>query len=79
MKKILFAIFAMFALALTSCEKSGNNIMDIDVNTLDNTTPKCWVYHIEEFKETSYIWCSNVFRKSKENQKKIRSINCKNG
>lgn len=41
MKKILFAIFAMFALALTSCEKLGNNIMDVDVNTLDNTTPKC--------------------------------------
>ena len=58
MKKILFAIFAMFALALTSCEKLGNNIMDVDVNTLDNTTPKCWMYHIKEFKETSYIWCT---------------------
>lgn len=48
----------MFALALTSCEKLGNNIMDVDVNTLDNTTPKCWMYHIKEFKETSYIWCT---------------------
>ena len=58
MKKILFAIFAVAALALTSCEGKGVNVMDIDASKLDNTTPKCWKYTIKEFKETSYIWCT---------------------
>jgi hypothetical protein len=58
MKKFLFAIIAVATFALTGCEKSGINVMDVDLNTLDNTTPKCWVYHIKEVKETSYIWCT---------------------
>ncbi len=58
MKKILFAIFTVVTLVLTSCEKLNTNVMDVDLNSLDNTTPKCWMYHIKEFKQTSYMWCT---------------------
>lgn len=58
MKKIFFAIFALAALALTSCEKKGVNVMDVDASKLDGTTAKCWKYTIKEFQETSYVWCT---------------------
>lgn len=41
MKKILFAIFAVAALALTSCEGNKMDIMSLDVTKLDNTEFKC--------------------------------------
>ena len=58
MKKILFAIFALAALALTSCE-AKLNIMDIDVNKLDNTEFKCWKYTVKHSRfcdGTIYVW-----------------------
>ena len=59
MKKILFAIVAMVALVLTSCDK-GLNIMDIDASTLDNTEFKCWKYTIKNYLtfkgEPIYAW-----------------------
>lgn len=47
MKKILFAIFAIVALALTSCENKGVDIMSIDANQLDNTEFTCWKWTVE--------------------------------
>lgn len=58
MKKILFAMLAVAGLALVGCEDKGVNVMDIDASKLDSITEKCWKYTIKEFKETSYIWCS---------------------
>ena len=59
MKKILFAIVAMVALVLTSCEPKMN-IMDIDASTLDNTEFKCWKYTIKNYLtfkcEPIYVW-----------------------
>ena len=59
MKKILFAIFAIAARALTSCEPKMN-IMDIDANALDNTEFKCWKYTIKNYLnfkgEPIYAW-----------------------
>ena len=58
MKKILFAIFAIAALALTSCEPKMN-IMDIDANALDNTEFTCWKMTIKNagmFNGTMYTW-----------------------
>ena len=47
MKKILFTIFAVAALALTSCENKGLDIMSLDASKLDNTTFKCWKWTVK--------------------------------
>ena len=47
MKKIVFAIFAVAALALTSCEGNKMDIMSLDVTKLDNTEFKCWKWTIK--------------------------------
>ena len=46
MKKILFAFFAVAALAMTSCEK-GMDIMSLDASQLNNTDLKCWKYTVK--------------------------------
>ena len=47
MKKILFAIFAVAALAMTSCENKGMDIMSLDPSQLNNTDLKCWKYTVK--------------------------------
>ena len=47
MKKILFAIFAVAALAMTSCENKGMDIMSLDASQLNNTDLKCWKYTVK--------------------------------
>ena len=59
MKKILFAIFAIAALALTSCEGNKVDIMSLDVTQLNNTDFKCWkwtVKHSGFMDGTVYVW-----------------------
>ena len=60
MKKILFAILAVAALALTGCEKKGGlDIMSLDPNAFDNTKFKCWKFTIENagvLNGTMYAW-----------------------
>ena len=60
MKKILFAIFAVAAFALTGCEKKGGlDIMSLDPNAFDNTEFKCWKFTIENggvLDGTMYAW-----------------------
>ena len=58
MKKILFAIFAIAALALTSCENKLD-IMSLDASKLDNTEFTCWKMTIKNaglLNGTSYTW-----------------------
>jgi coenzyme F420-reducing hydrogenase gamma subunit len=59
MKKILFAIFAVAALALTSCEGTKVSILDIDASQLDNTEYKCWKWTVKKsgfMDGTVYVW-----------------------
>ena len=59
MKKILFAIFAVAALALTSCEGNKMDIMSLDVTKLDNTEFKCWKWIVKNsgfMDGTVYVW-----------------------
>ena len=59
MKKILFAIFAIAALALTSCEGNKMDIMSLDVTKLDNTEFKCWKWTVKNsgfMDGTVYVW-----------------------
>ena len=59
MKKILFAIFAVVALALTSCEGNKMDIMSLDVTKLDNTEVKCWKWTVKNsgfMDGTVYVW-----------------------
>ena len=59
MKKILFAIFAVASLALTSCEGGKVDIMSLDVTKLDNTEFKCWKWTVKNsgFTDgTVYVW-----------------------
>ena len=59
MKKILFAIFAVAALALTGCEKKGLDIMSLDVTKLNNTDFKCWKWTVKNsgfMDGTVYVW-----------------------
>ena len=59
MKKILFAIFAVVALALTSCENKGLDIMSLDASKLDNTEFKCWKWTVKNsgfMDGTVYVW-----------------------
>ena len=59
MKKILFAIFAVAALALTSCENNTVDIMSIDATKLDNTESKCWKWTVKNsgFMDGEvYVW-----------------------
>lgn len=59
MKKILFAFFAVAALALTGCEKKGIDIMSLKPNEFDNTEFKCWKFTVENagnFNGTMYAW-----------------------
>ena len=62
MKKIVFALLAVFALALTSCEGTKVSILDIDASQLDNTVPKCWAFEYQNVEImrgiTTYIWCT---------------------
>lgn len=59
MKKTIFAVVAVMALLLPSCKK---DVKDIDLNTLDNTTNKCWEFTYEvkvmgiSGTATNYIW-----------------------
>lgn len=72
MKKILFAIFAVAALALTGCEKKGGiDIMSLDPNAFDNTEFKCWKFTVENggvLDGTMYAWDteSNIIRTLQE-------------
>ena len=59
MKKILFAIFALAALALTSFEGNKMDIMSLDVTKLDNTEFKCWKWTVKNsgfMDGTVYVW-----------------------
>ena len=59
MNKILFAIFAVAALALTSCEGNKMDIMSLDVTKLDNTEFKCWKWTVKNsgfMDGTVYVW-----------------------
>ena len=59
MKKIVFAIFAVAALALTSCEGNKMDIMSLDVTKLDNTEFKCWKWTVKNsgfMDGTVYVW-----------------------
>ena len=59
MKKILFAIFAVAALVLTSCEGNKMDIMSLDVTKLDNTEFKCWKWTVKNsgfMDGTVYVW-----------------------
>jgi hypothetical protein len=59
MKQILFAIFAVAALALTSCEGNKMDIMSLDVTKLDNTEFKCWKWTVKNsgfMDGTVYVW-----------------------
>lgn len=59
MKKILFAIFAVAAFALTSCEGNKMDIMSLDVTKLDNTEFKCWKWTVKNsgfMDGTVYVW-----------------------
>ena len=60
MKKILFAIFAVAALALTGCEKKGGlDIMSLDPHAFDNTEFKCWKWTVKNsgfMDGTVYVW-----------------------
>ena len=59
MKKISFAIFAVAALALTSCEGNKMDIMSLDVTKLDNTEFKCWKWTVKNsgfMDGTVYVW-----------------------
>lgn len=59
MKKILFAIFAVVAFALTSCEGNTVDIMSIDATKLDNTESKCWKWTVKNsgFMDGEvYVW-----------------------
>ena len=72
MKKILLAIFAVAALALTGCEKKGGlDIMSLDPNAFDNTEFKCWKFTVENggvLDGTMYAWDteSNIIRTLQE-------------
>lgn len=61
MKKIIFALFALAAITLTSCENKMFNIMELDASNLDNTTEYCWhaiqtdMYGVEK---VYYIWAT---------------------
>ena len=46
MKKIFYSIFAVAALALTSCAGGAGaaNVLDMDASKCDDTTEKCWKY-----------------------------------
>ena len=59
MKKILFAIFAVAALALSSCEGNKVDIMSLDVTQLNNTDFKCWKWTVKNsgfMDGTVYVW-----------------------
>ena len=59
MKKIVFALLAVFALALTSCEGTKVSILDIDASQLDNTEYKCWKWTVKKsgfMDGTVYVW-----------------------
>jgi hypothetical protein len=59
MKKIFFAIFAIAALALTSCEGNKVDIMSLDVTQLNNTDFKCWKWTVKNsgfMDGTVYVW-----------------------
>ena len=81
MKKILFAIFAVAALAMTSCENKGMDIMSLDVTKLDNTTLKCWKYTVKNsgfVDGTLYAWDTeaNVVKVLQELHKLCKLNNC---
>ena len=59
MKKIFYSIFAVAALALTSCAAGGGaNVLDLDPSTCDDTTEKCWKYTLTYagVSADAYLW-----------------------
>lgn len=61
MKKILFAFFALAALAFTGCEQKDINILELDAEKFDNETEYCWQYtqtSMYGVSITSYMWAS---------------------
>ena len=60
MKKIFYSIFAVAALALTSCAggAGGVNPLDLDASKCDNETEKCWKYTVSVagVSEDAYVW-----------------------
>lgn len=57
MKKCIFAVVAVMALLLTSCEK---NVKNIDPSQLDNTVNRCWKITFSKFgvSASTYMWCT---------------------
>jgi hypothetical protein len=63
MKKIFYSIFAVAALALTSCAAGGGaNILDLDASKCDDTTEKCWKYTAKHdatgVSADTYLWAT---------------------
>jgi hypothetical protein len=59
MKKIFYSIFAVAALALTSCAGAGGvNPLDLDASKCDDKTEKCWKYTVSVagVSEDAYVW-----------------------
>ena len=60
MKKIFYSIFAVAALALTSCAGGAGsvNVMDMDPEQCDDTTEKCWKYTVSTagYGVDTYTW-----------------------
>lgn len=77
MKKIVFALLAVFALALTSCEGTKVSILDIDASQLDNTVYKCWAFEYQHLKylrgSTMYMWCTE-YQLVTDLQKDVRAF-----
>jgi hypothetical protein len=83
MKKILFAIFAVAALAMTSCENKGIDIMSLDASQLNNTDLKCWKYTVKNAGKVMgdcviYAWDTeaNVVKVLQELHKLCKLNNC---
>lgn len=59
MKKIVFAIFALAAFTLTSCEKNSINIMEVDASNFNDTEEYCWhAIQTDQYgtEKVYYIW-----------------------
>ena len=65
MKKIFFSIFAVAALALTSCAGGAGaaNVLDMDPAQCDDTEEKCWVYTVSYAgaEADTHLWGTEKF------------------
>lgn len=60
MKKIFLSFFAVAALALTSCNGGGANVLNMDPAQCDDTEVKCWHYTLTYagVSADTYVWCT---------------------